>query len=1203
MAAWNCNGSYRLDVGAFEDSFKDRDIVFYSETHQVPGQSMPRVTGYLWETAGRPDTRSLRGSRGSGGVAVLFKEELKPLLQIVRKDEQARYMWVRLKAETGRFLYIAICYFPPSTSVYSSPKGQSPFSILDNDIWEFSRDGDIILLGDFNARTANSQTVFYDTSEEMLREVDVSQMGLVRQSQDKEQTEYGTYLREMTTIHGLAILNGLEAFPSSGGFTCFPHRHGASTVDYIITSPSFMSSIQDFKVGPRPVGVAVDHALLTFSVSFQYSASQTQRRVTHTRYTFTPETDSVYVEEIYKRMWAAEPVYTVEEITSLLTEILHGAAKEAYPHTQPDQKRGFGNMPQNSWYDEECRETRAQIQRELTLGIITYRQSRIALRRLVRRKKRTFLAQLEHDLYQLFLSKDSSEAWRFFHEHSPPPVITSPEIWGQYATSLYDVPGQPPLPDPIESCPATSTFFTKEMVKKAIDRMKTRRAYDHDGLVAEHLIHARDLLSEVLARLFNRVMYEGLPDSWRLSTIVPIFKSGDPMIPGNYRTIMVGHTLTRLYASILEQRLNGWAEDEGVRATGQAGFRRGFSTLDHILTLRAIIEEGRANGKRMYCCFVDFRKAFDTVPRARLMRRMQDLGVPKEIIWGIMALYGSVIGHVRTPEGISDTVHSTIGVKQGCPLSPTLFGMYIDEVSDYIDREGDRGAQLAGTWIPLLLYADDIVLIAESPEGMQKQLDAVHKFAEDSGLSVNLGKTKVMVFNTTPQWVRRSAPKFAYGQDIVEYTDTYTYLGVVFAGPKFTLKKAADARLSRAYAALGGLERMCSQIQFQEPRTKLWLFDTLVTSAMLYGVQIWGPSVDQDSWRSMERPLISMISRMIRAKASVPHAIIRAELAAPPIEIEALTRSVSFIHSLWNTNRCRYTRLALESSRQLAMKGDTSCWYAQMTSWFQRHGFSMDRLPPFQYSLDAPSLPITRTETNKIIRQDLIQLDTKKTWVEPTQELGTKMAFYRENFLQLSEDGFVTRPSYMDTHLSHGLRCAIGQIRTSSHQLEIEFGRFRGIPPESRICKLCGIEPETELHYICHCTVYYEIRGRFHCLFREGFGPLDRVMQYQDQRCLGLYLLELNRHRDNLMRRQRARQSQRQITDFFGSRETREEGEARSQQPTQRATHTHTQGTLIDRATELGKSRRPRPRCRSTLHRRRLQQRIRSILARHTECS
>ena len=204
---------------------------------------------------------------------------------------------------------------------------------------------------------------------------------------------------------------------------------------------------------------------------------------------------------------------------------------------------------------------------------------------------------MERDLYQLFLSRDSGEAWRLFHEQSPPPMITSPEIWGQYAASLYTVPGQPPLPAPLEPCPATSTFFTTEMVKKAINRMKTRRAYDHDGLVAEHLIHARDLLAEMLARLFNRVLCEGLPESWRLSTSVPIFKAGDPMQPGYYRTIMVGHTLARLYASILEQWLSSWAESESIRAAGQAGFRKGFSTLDHILTLTAIIEEGRAHGR------------------------------------------------------------------------------------------------------------------------------------------------------------------------------------------------------------------------------------------------------------------------------------------------------------------------------------------------------------------------------------------------------------------------------------------------------------------------------------------------------------------------------------------------------------------------------------------------------------------------------
>ena len=134
-------------------------------------------------------------------------------------------------------------------------------------------------------------------------------------------------------------------------------------------------------------------------------------------------------------------------------------------------------------------------------------------------------------------------------------------------------------------------------------------------------------------------------------------------------------------------------------------------------------------------------------------------------------------------------------------------------------------------------------------------MDALHTFASDSSLSVNLGKTKVMVFNTTPQWVRRSIPTFAYGQEIVEYTDAYTYLGVVFSGLVLSLRRAAETRLRRAYAALGRMERMCLQV---EPQTKLWLFDTLVTLAMLYRVQIWGPSIDHhsqagsiDGWKCM----------------------------------------------------------------------------------------------------------------------------------------------------------------------------------------------------------------------------------------------------------------------------------------------------------------------------------------------------------------
>ena len=159
---WNCNGSLRLDVEAFEDSFKDRDIVFYSETHQALGKSLPKVVGFKWESVCRQESRSKQGNRGCGGVAVLFKEELQHLIQVTRRDEQARFMWVKIKADIGTPLHIAVCYLAPSTSWFASLKGQSPYISLEEDIKEFSREGDVIIAGDFNARTTSHQIDIFD---------------------------------------------------------------------------------------------------------------------------------------------------------------------------------------------------------------------------------------------------------------------------------------------------------------------------------------------------------------------------------------------------------------------------------------------------------------------------------------------------------------------------------------------------------------------------------------------------------------------------------------------------------------------------------------------------------------------------------------------------------------------------------------------------------------------------------------------------------------------------------------------------------------------------------------------------------------------------------------------------------------------------------------------------------------------------------
>ena len=112
-------------------------------------------------------------------------------------------------------------------------------------------------------------------------------------------------------------------------------------------------------------------------------------------------------------------------------------------------------------------------------------------------------------------------------------------------------------------------------------------------------------------------------------------------------------------------------------------------------------------------------------------------------------------------------VASIIGVKQGCPQSPTLFDLYIDEVSHYIERLGSLGACLAGIAIQILLYGDNIVLISDSLKELQRHLNALKVLSTDKGLSINMDKIKVMVFNTTQAWLTRSEPDFFLGEENV----------------------------------------------------------------------------------------------------------------------------------------------------------------------------------------------------------------------------------------------------------------------------------------------------------------------------------------------------------------------------------------------------------------------------------------------------
>jgi hypothetical protein len=173
-----------------------------------------------------------------------------------------------------------------------------------------------------------------------------------------------------------------------------------------------------------------------------------------------------------------------------------------------------------------------------------------------------------------------------------------------------------------------------------------------------------------------------------------------------------------------------------------------------------------------------------------------------------MRLYEFVLGRLHTTHGMSDFIRSTIGVKQGFPLSPTLFGIYIDELETFLHEhiQDNDGYILHQVLISILLFADDVVLLSSSPEGLQRQLDALSLFCDLRQLMVNLGKTKVMIFNGLK---KTSNFHFLFRGEEIEITSTYTYLGVQFSGSRFSLRPTLQPRINKGYGSLALLERQC----------------------------------------------------------------------------------------------------------------------------------------------------------------------------------------------------------------------------------------------------------------------------------------------------------------------------------------------------------------------------------------------------------
>ena len=265
------------------------------------------------------------------------------------------------------------------------------------------------------------------------------------------------------------------------------------------------------------------------------------------------------------------------------------------------------------------------------------------------------------------------------------------------------------------------------------------------------------LLDYIFKILTDLWFQEFVPRDFKRTVLRPFLKDSkkDSSDPSNYRPISLLNTIMKIYEGIICKRVISFLEENDTISPLQAAYRNGKSTSDHILVLHELFLEYRFNKvgprggrakKILYMCFLDFKKAFDTVVRYLLFLKLAKAGIQGKILRVIQNLFSSNPANVLVGNFLSPEFEIHRGVLQGSKLGPVLFNLFINDLLDELHRT-NLGATIGTVHIPALGFADDIVLISDDPIKLQKLIDICEAWSEKNLMGFNTSKCDVMIFN------------------------------------------------------------------------------------------------------------------------------------------------------------------------------------------------------------------------------------------------------------------------------------------------------------------------------------------------------------------------------------------------------------------------------------------------------------------------
>ena len=240
-----------------------------------------------------------------------------------------------------------------------------------------------------------------------------------------------------------------------------------------------------------------------------------------------------------------------------------------------------------------------------------------------------------------------------------------------------DLPEEnPPFsPDVQELNDIINASISENEIYNCIKELKNGKACGDDLIINEYIKCTCNILMPLYVKIFNIVFNSGnVPESWLVGNIIPFYKNKDDQKdPQNYRPITILSCMGKLFTSILNCRLCKFLDSYLLLKENQFGFRKGYSTTDSIFVLQILFELLKKKKKKLYCAFIDFAKAFDTVWRSGLWSKLIGYSVNGKMYNVIVNMYSNIKSRISYESEFSEYFPCNIGVRQGEDLSPILF--------------------------------------------------------------------------------------------------------------------------------------------------------------------------------------------------------------------------------------------------------------------------------------------------------------------------------------------------------------------------------------------------------------------------------------------------------------------------------------------------------------------------------------------------